>query len=181
IWRCVKCRTGFFPQRLLCSHCHGDTFEEDRVYEAVVEEISTIRHMLGQTDWQPRRIASVRTSDGQRITVALTDESEPGSVIRLFEENAAPFGAEKKWEGARAAPRGHFISLPILPRLFPRRVRLQDPARGVRHRRIDHAAVDGGRGTALRQRLVERLQHARVIVELGRAWAVEPVAGFDLR
>src|SRR5262244_906188 len=66
------------------------------VYQAVVEEISTIRHMLGQTDWQPRRIASVRTSDGQRITVGLTDESEPGTVIELFEENAAPFGAAKK-------------------------------------------------------------------------------------
>ncbi len=96
IWRCVKCRTRFFPQRLLCSRCHGDTFEEDRLYQAVVEEISTIRHMLGQTDWQPRRIASVRTSDGQRITVGLTDESEPGTVIELFEENAAPFGAAKK-------------------------------------------------------------------------------------
>jgi uncharacterized OB-fold protein len=96
IWRCVKCRTGFFPQRLLCSRCHGDTFEQDRVYQAVVEEISTIRHMLGQSDWQPRRIASVRTSDGQRITVALTDESEPGTAIELFEENAAPFGAAKK-------------------------------------------------------------------------------------
>jgi hypothetical protein len=52
--------------------------------------------MLGQTDWRPRRIASVRTSDGQRITVGLTDESEPGTVIELFEENAAPFGAAKK-------------------------------------------------------------------------------------
>jgi hypothetical protein len=62
----------------------------------VVEEISTIRHMLGQTDWQPRRIASVRTSDGQRITVGLTDESEPGTVIELFEESAAPFGTAKK-------------------------------------------------------------------------------------
>src|SRR5207245_9095808 len=37
------------------------------------------------------------------------------------------------------------------------------------------------RRAAPRQRLVERLQHARVIVELGRARAVEPVAGFDLR
>ena len=44
----------------------------------------------------PRRIASVLTSDGQRITVGLTDESEPGTVIELFEENSAPFGAAKK-------------------------------------------------------------------------------------
>ena len=31
----------------------------DRVHEAVVEEISVIRHMIGQENWQPRRIASV--------------------------------------------------------------------------------------------------------------------------
>jgi len=95
IWRCVKCRTGFFPQRLLCARCHGDRFEPDRVHAAVVEEISVIRHMLGQTDWQPRRIASVRTSDGQRITVGLTDESGPGTTIELFEEGTAPFGRAK--------------------------------------------------------------------------------------
>jgi hypothetical protein len=52
--------------------------------------------MLGQTDWQPRRIASVRTADGQRITVGLTDESEPGAVIEPFEQDTAPFGAAKK-------------------------------------------------------------------------------------
>ena len=95
IWRCVTCRAGFFPQRLLCPRCHGDSFEPDRVYDAVVEEISTIRHMLGQTDWQPRRIASVRTCDGQRLTVGLTDASEPGTLIALFERDTAPFGAAK--------------------------------------------------------------------------------------
>jgi uncharacterized OB-fold protein len=96
IWRCANCRTGFFPQRLLCPRCHGDAFEPDRVYEAVVEEVSVIRHMLGQSDWQPRRIASVCTADGQRITVGLTDESGPGTVIELFEQDTAPFGAAKK-------------------------------------------------------------------------------------
>ncbi|MGA7489134.1 MAG: hypothetical protein WBW74_19600 [Xanthobacteraceae bacterium] len=96
IWRCVRCSTGFFPQRLLCARCHCERFEPDRVYEAVVEEVSIIRHMLGQSDWQPRRIASARTSDGQLITVGLTDESGPGSVIELFEEATAPFGAAKK-------------------------------------------------------------------------------------
>ena len=95
IWRCTKCCTGFFPQRLLCARCHGDRFEPDRVHAAVVEEISVIRHMLGQTDWQPRRIASVRTSDGQRITVGLTDESGLGAAIELFEDGTAPFGRAK--------------------------------------------------------------------------------------
>jgi len=96
VWRCVKCRTVFFPERLICSRCYGHEFEPDRLYKAVVEEVSTIRHMLGQTDWQPRRIASVRTSDGQRITVGLTDGSEPGTVIDLFEQDTAPFGQAKK-------------------------------------------------------------------------------------
>jgi uncharacterized OB-fold protein len=96
IWRCVKCRESVFPQRLLCPRCHGDAFAPDRVHEAVVEEVSVIRHMLGQTDWQPRRIASVRTSEGQCITIGLRDESPPGTVIELFEEDTAPYGAAGK-------------------------------------------------------------------------------------
>jgi uncharacterized OB-fold protein len=97
IWRCAKCRAAFFPQRLLCSRCHGDAFEQDRVHQAVVEEVSTIRHMLGQTDWQPRRIASVRTSAGPCITIGLSDDATPGTVIELFEEGTAPFGAAIKY------------------------------------------------------------------------------------
>ena len=96
IARCLKCRVGFFPEPLLCPRCHGDMFEADRVFEAVVEEISVIRHMIGQENWQPHRIASVLTSDGQRITVGLRDESGPGDAIALFEEGAAPFGRAKR-------------------------------------------------------------------------------------
>ena len=95
IWRCVKCGTRFFPQRLLCARCHDDAFEPDRVHEAVVEEVSIIRHMLGQTEWQPRRIASVRTTEGLCITVGLCDQSEPGATIALFEDGTAPFGQTK--------------------------------------------------------------------------------------
>jgi uncharacterized OB-fold protein len=94
IWRCAACRAAFFPQRLLCPRCHGDAFTQERVHEAVVEEVSTIRHMLGQTDWQPRRIASVRTPEGPSITVGLTDDCAPGSIIELFEEGTAPYGEE---------------------------------------------------------------------------------------
>ncbi len=96
IFRCAGCRTGFFPERLLCPRCHGDKFEPDHVREAVIEEISVIRHMLGQENWQPRRIASVRTSDGQRMTVGLRDESALGATIELFEEGGAPFGQTKR-------------------------------------------------------------------------------------
>ena len=95
IWRCLNCRTAVFPERLLCPHCHGDTFEADRVHEAVIEEVSVIRHMIGQEDWQPRRIANVLTSGGPRMTVGLRDESGPGATIELFEDGTAPFGRAK--------------------------------------------------------------------------------------
>ena len=61
----------------------------------MIEEITVVRHVLGQTDWAPRRLASVRTVNGPRITVGLRDESGPGTLIQLFEEGAAPFGAAK--------------------------------------------------------------------------------------
>ena len=95
IWRCNHCGTAVFPERLLCPHCHHNDFAADRVTEGVVEEITMIRHVLGQTDWQPRRLANVRTVNGPRLTVGLRDESGPGTVIDLFEEGNAPFGAAK--------------------------------------------------------------------------------------
>jgi uncharacterized OB-fold protein len=95
IWRCAKCGGGLFPEPLLCPRCHSHQFTTDRVTEGVVEEISVIRHMLGQENWLPRRIASVRTSDGQLMTVGLRDESGPGARIELFQEGEALFGRAK--------------------------------------------------------------------------------------
>jgi len=95
VWRCKSCGARLFPQRLLCSRCHGELFDAERVHEGVVEEISVIRDMIGQENWQPRRIASVRATNGPLMTVGLTDESGPGTVIELFEEGTAPFGRRK--------------------------------------------------------------------------------------
>ena len=95
IWRCANCRTGYFPEPLLCPRCHGGKFDVDRVHEGVVEEISVIRHMIGQENWQPRRIANVRTTGGVSITVGLRDESGPGTVVELSQEEGAPFGRAK--------------------------------------------------------------------------------------
>ena len=81
IWRCTGCGVGLFPEPLLCPRCHGHAFKGDRVHEAVVEEVSVIHHMLGQENWQPRRIASVRTLEGARMTVGLRDQSGPGTTI----------------------------------------------------------------------------------------------------
>ncbi len=96
IWRCRTCGAAYFPERLLCARCHGHDFVPDRVNDGVVEEVTVIRHVLGQTDWQPRRIANVRTTNGPRMSVGLRDESGPGTVIELFEEGSAPFGSAKR-------------------------------------------------------------------------------------
>jgi uncharacterized OB-fold protein len=95
IWRCAGCRAALFPARLLCPRCHGARFETERVHEATVEEVSTIRHMVGQENWQPRRIANVRVFDDLRITVGLLDEAGPESTIALFQDSEAPFGRAK--------------------------------------------------------------------------------------
>ena len=95
IFRCAGCGASLFPARLLCPHCHGSAFETYRVYEGVVEQVSVIRHMVGQTDWKPRRIANVRTAGGPMLTVGLIDASRPGTVIEIFEDGTAPFGRAK--------------------------------------------------------------------------------------
>jgi uncharacterized OB-fold protein len=95
IWRCANCGRTYFPEPLLCPRCHGAKFDTGRVHKAVIEEVSVIRHMIGNENWQPRRIANVRTQDGPCMTVGLRDESVPGATIELFEEGTAPFGRAK--------------------------------------------------------------------------------------
>ncbi len=96
IWRCNGCGASVFPEPLLCPKCHGASFRDDHVAEATVEEISVIRHMLGQENWKPRRIASVCTSEGLRFTVGLADDSKEGSVVALYQEREAPFGQARR-------------------------------------------------------------------------------------
>jgi len=96
IQRCTNCGADHFPPPMLCSRCSGVAFELVRVFEAVLEEFTTVRHMLGQENWQPRRIASVRTPSGLRLTIGLQDESGPGANLELFEDNSAPFGRARR-------------------------------------------------------------------------------------
>jgi len=95
IWRCRECGAAFFPARLLCPHCHGHDWMQDRAHEGVVEEVAVIRHMIGAKDWTPRRIASVRTAGGVLMTVGLRDESGPGATVSLFEDGTAPYGERR--------------------------------------------------------------------------------------
>jgi uncharacterized OB-fold protein len=92
VYRCTTCGVRVFPERLLCPRCHGSQFAPHQVHEGVVEEISVIRHMIGQADWKPRRIANVRAVDGPMLTVGLLDDCAVGATIDLFQHGAAPFG-----------------------------------------------------------------------------------------
>ena len=91
-FRCAGCGAIYFPARLLCARCGGPAFAETRVSEGVIEEITVIRHVLGQTDWGPRRLANVKTPEGLLLTVGLRDESSPGDRIVLEQDGTAPFG-----------------------------------------------------------------------------------------
>jgi uncharacterized OB-fold protein len=95
IFRCRDCAAAVFPQRLLCPRCHGAEFAPEQVLDGTVEDISTIRHMIGQADWKPRVIANVLTKDECRITVGLLDGSGPGTTVDLYDDGGAPFGVLK--------------------------------------------------------------------------------------
>ena len=95
VWRCDGCGKAVFPERLICSKCHGSSFRRDTARTAQVEEISMIHHMIGQENWEKRRIASVLTDAGCRITAGLLDDLGVGDQIDLFEEDGAPFGRAK--------------------------------------------------------------------------------------
>lgn len=92
VWQCAACGAQFFPRRLLCLACECPEMTESHVHEGVVEEITVVRHVLGQTQWTPRRIANVRTPSGLLLTVGLLDDSQIGSRIAIGQEGTAPVG-----------------------------------------------------------------------------------------
>ena len=146
-WPLREVRDGIFPAAAPCARCHGERFEPDRVHEAVVEVGIRPSGTCSGRPLAAARIASVRTSDGQLITVGLPYQSGP-------------------WRGHRAVRAGHRAvrrceeMICLYPAFFRAAAASRHAARGVGHRHVDHLAVDGGRGAALRHRLVERLQHA---------------------
>jgi len=95
VWRCRNCGSRFFPRRLLCLDCQSPEMDEDRIHEGRVEEVAVIRHMIGQADWQPRRIANVSTKEGVMLTVGLLDDAGIGDTIDIVQRGTAPFGRSK--------------------------------------------------------------------------------------
>ncbi len=92
VWACSKCGSLFFPRRLLCLRCECPDMVEGHVHEGVIEEITVVRHVLGQEGWKPKRIANVRTPTGLMLTVGLLDDSQIGARIAIGQEGTAPVG-----------------------------------------------------------------------------------------
>lgn len=95
IWCCTGCGKAFFPERYMCSQCRGGEFSREVTRGGVVEEVSMIHHMLGQENWKPRAIASVRTDAGVLITAGLLDDASEGDEIVLCQDEGAPFARAK--------------------------------------------------------------------------------------
>ena len=64
IQKCCNCSKYTFPQKFFCSECGSTEFNKISIDEGKVKEISVIRHMLGQKDWIPRKIANIETALG---------------------------------------------------------------------------------------------------------------------
>ncbi len=90
IWRCIECGTAYFPERLLCPRCGGHDFAEDRVTEGVIEEITVIRHVLGQTDWQPHRLANVTHGERSSHDGGLARRVGTGNQDRVVRRGHGP-------------------------------------------------------------------------------------------
>jgi uncharacterized OB-fold protein len=88
--RCADCGAGYFPARLICPRCGNANWREDRVHDGVVEQTTIVRHAAGHADWEPRHIASVRTSDGQLIVAGLEEPLPAATRVALFERDGSP-------------------------------------------------------------------------------------------
>jgi uncharacterized OB-fold protein len=85
--RCTSCGAGYFPTRLICMRCGGDSFQIDRVLDGNIEQTTVIRHAAGHADWQPHHLATVRTSDGQVIIVGLDGPLANDTRVNLFDQD----------------------------------------------------------------------------------------------
>ena len=94
-WKCKTCGAVYFPERFLCAKCGGHVFETVTVAEGVIEDMTMVRHVLGQKDWQPKPIATVLIDGGARILAGVLDDSGPNDRVVLAEEERAPYVRRK--------------------------------------------------------------------------------------
>jgi uncharacterized OB-fold protein len=88
--RCRGCGVLYFPRRLICRACGNDTWNEERLDEAVIDEATVVVHVAGGARAKPRHLATVRTAEGLRLVVGLETPLADGTQVLLFEKDGAP-------------------------------------------------------------------------------------------
>jgi uncharacterized OB-fold protein len=90
-WKCADCGAVYFPERFLCRNCGGHRIETVTVEGGVIEDMTVVRHVVGQKDWQPKPIATVLIDGGARILAGVMDDAKPGDRVMLSQEEQAPY------------------------------------------------------------------------------------------
>lgn len=90
IGKCKTCGALYFPRRLICRACGHDTWTDEILHDAVIEESTSVVHVAGREDNVPRCLATVRTAAGPRLVVGLEKPLPDGTPVLLFDHGGAP-------------------------------------------------------------------------------------------
>ena len=85
----------YFPERYLCAACGAHSFETTTIAEGVIEDVTMVRHVIGQEDGQPKPIATVLIDGGARILAGVLDDAGPNDRVLLAQEDNAPYVRRK--------------------------------------------------------------------------------------
>jgi uncharacterized OB-fold protein len=88
--KCDRCGALHFPARLICPRCGNDRWIDERIYEAVIEESTTLAHVAGADDQPVRHLATARSADGLRLVVGLDAPLPDGARVTLIDRDGAP-------------------------------------------------------------------------------------------
>ena len=87
---CRNCGAVYFPHRLICRACGGDSWTEAILAEGMVEESTAVMHVAGAAGATPRCLATVRTAKGPLLIVGLDAPLSDGARVQLFDKDGAP-------------------------------------------------------------------------------------------
>jgi uncharacterized OB-fold protein len=95
IWFCRDCGHAYFPERLICAECGGAEFDAGASERGEVEDITVINHVIGQENWTPRPIATIRLDEGPRILAGAIGEIAIGDAVSVQSDDLVPYVARQ--------------------------------------------------------------------------------------
>jgi uncharacterized OB-fold protein len=88
--KCGRCDALHFPLRLICPRCGGDQWIGEQLYEAVIEESTTLAHVPGADNQPDRYLATARAASGLCLVVGLESPLPEGTRVALSDTGGAP-------------------------------------------------------------------------------------------